>query len=79
MQASDILRDRARVAREQARPHDAETIDAIADLLDACIESDESGMVYCRLCRPRLYAHRPDCALAAAERAITGESDVKSE
>lgn len=68
-EATDILRDRARVAREQARPHDAETIDAIADLL-AVLEASEA----CPCCLRRYEQHEDWCALWAVQRAIEGES-----
>jgi hypothetical protein len=78
-EASDILRERARVAREQDRLRDAETIDAIADLLDACV-TNSAGYFRCEICgaqaSSKVYsecrAHMAYCALAAAERAITG-------
>ena len=79
MQASDILRERARVAREQDRLRDAAVIDAIADLLDACV-TNSAGYFRCEICgaqaSSKVYsecrAHMAYCALAAAERAITG-------
>ena len=79
--ATDILRVRARVAREHDLPRDAATIDAIADLMDACVD-EEPGRFQCRVCRSAgrsdvcraVRVHTGDCKLAALERAITGES-----
>ena len=64
--AADILRERARVAREQDRLRDAAVIDAIADLL-AVLEASEA----CPCCLRRYEQHEDWCALWAVQRAIT--------
>lgn len=71
--ASDILRVRARVAREHDRPRDAATIDAIATLL-AVLEASEA----CPCCLRRYEQHEDWCALWAVQRAITGGNTSES-
>ena len=83
--ATDILRvrdaHRAAVRRCAAIADLAATIDAIADLMDACVD-EEPGRFQCRVCRSAgrsdvylaVRVHTGDCKLAALERAITGES-----
>lgn len=66
--ASDILRMRAKVAREHDRPHDAVVIEAIATLL-AVLEASEA----CPCCLRRYEQHEDWCALWAVQRAIEGE------
>ena len=65
-EASDILRVRARVAREQDRLRDAATIGAIATLL-AVLEASEA----CPCCLRRYDQHEDWCALLSVQRAIT--------
>lgn len=67
--ATDILRERVRVAREQDRLRDAAVIDAIATLL-AVLEASEA----CPCCLRRYEQHEDWCALWAVQRAIEGES-----
>jgi len=75
--ASDILRERTRVANKTGGAvFNTGEWTAIADLLDACV-SEGAGYYRCEVCGGQGLAriwHAPDCALAAAERAITGES-----
>ena len=83
--ATDILRvrdaHRAAVRRCAAIADLAATIDAIADLMDACVD-EEPGRFQCRVCRSAgrsdvylaVRVHTGDCKLAALERAITGDS-----
>lgn len=77
MSASDVLRERAN-DRVGADPHE---LRALADLLDACV-TKSAGYFRCEICGAQASsgsysecrAHMGDCALAAAERAITGET-----
>lgn len=74
--ASDILRERARKADDIIAAYGLmhpDELRAIADLLEACaypLEDDNGN--WCLICDNHMPDHAPDCALAAAEREITG-------
>lgn len=80
--ASDILRERAQKADDIIAAYGLmhpDELRALADLLDACV-TKSAGYFRCEICGAQassgVYsecrAHMVDCALAAAERAITG-------
>ena len=73
--ASDILRERAETwfVAERGSLATRDELRAIADLLEACaypLEDDNGN--WCLICDNHMPDHAPDCALAAAEAAITG-------
>lgn len=81
-EASDILRERAQKADDIIAAYGLmhpDELRAIADLLDACV-TNSAGYFRCEICgaqaSSKVYsecrAHMAYCALAAAERAITG-------
>lgn len=82
--ASDILRERAQQAETIIAAYGLmhpDELRALADLLDACV-TNSAGYFRCEICGAqasrKVYSecrsHMDDCALAAAELAITGES-----
>lgn len=85
--ASDLLREQAAHLAVDYRVGEARMYYAVADLMDACTERGAEvhpnmTVSGCLICCMHWYdmddpRHAANCKLAAIERAITGESDVK--